>query len=292
MEVEEISDEDETVESQLFLEIYREYMEGTLQLPTLPELALRVRRAVNDPEKSLADVAKIIQSDQAITGRLIEVANSPIYRSEVSANSCMAAIRRLGLDNTRDLVTTFAMKQLFKADNKVLAKRMKELWSHSTHVAAISAVLADMTPSLNADRALLAGLIHDIGVLAIYGYVAERPELLSNEQELDDAVEHLRGQVGAMVLRKWFFASDLVTVVLEAENYDYDSEFGPDYADVVLVSQLHSYFGTPKASGLPPLFERPAFGKLPLSQLGPEKSIEALKEARKNIDEMRRLLGG
>jgi len=291
MQVDEIEEDDDTVENQLFYEIYQEYMDGTLQLPTLPELALRVRRAVGDPEKSLADVVTIVQSDPAITGRLIDVANSPLYRTEVPASSCMAAVKRLGLNNTRDLVTTFTLRQLFKTNSKPLRQRMQALWVHSTHVAAISAVLADMTPALNADRALLAGLIHDIGVLAIYGYVSERPELLDNERELDEAVYRLRGQVGAMVLRKWSFASDLVSVVLEADNFNYDSDYGPDYADVVLLSQIHSYFGTPRAKHVPPLFELPAFGKLPLSHLGPEKSIEVLKQAHDDIEALRRLLG-
>lgn len=291
-ELEEIEEDDQQVENQLFHRLYHEYMSGSLELNSLPELAVRVRRAVQNPDKSAVDISKIVQSDPAIAARLIQIANSPMYRGKSEITDCFSAITRLGLNNTKDIVTSLTMQQLFCSSTKLISKRMNLLWQHSTHVAAISSVLAKMTPALKVDRALLAGLIHDIGVLAILSYADLYPELANDQQQLDRTIRRLRSQIGALVLRKWSFASDLVTVALESEQWLRNSDPGPDYCDIVLVAQIHSFAGTPQMATCPPLMQLPAFLKLPLCRTGPEKSMEILHQAKSDIAEMKRLLTG
>jgi len=288
--VNEIFADDDSINNQLVYKLYQEYMNGELQLTSLPELAIRVRRAVQNPGKTSHDIATIIQSDPAITGQIIKMSNSPLYRTDTTINDCQSAIARIGLENTRDIVTTMTIKQLFKPRSKIVAKQMSALWKHSTHVAAISAVIADMIPGMNPDRALLAGLIHDIGTLAILSYVEQFPLLVSKPETLQETIEQLRGEMGALVLRHWSMPSDLVTVALESEDWSRNSEHGPDLCDVVQVAQIFSYMGSNDHTEMPGLPESPAFNKLPLSRHGPEKGIEILNEAKEHIKEMKQLL--
>ncbi len=288
--VDEIFADDHIIDNQLMHKLYQEYMSGELKLASLPELAIRVRKAVQNSNQTSHDIATIIQSDPAITGQLIKISNSPIYRTDSVINDCQTAIARLGLENTRDIVTTLTIKQLFKPSSKIVAKRMSALWKHSTHVAAISAVIAEMVPSMNPDRALLAGLIHDIGILAILSYVEQFPQLISDQKVLNETIEHLRGQMGALVLRHWAMPSDLVTVALESENWSRDSSHGPDLCDVVQVAQVFSFISLNENKDMPALPELPAFTKLPLSRQGPDKGMEILNEAREHIMEMKQLL--
>jgi HD-like signal output (HDOD) protein len=288
--LEEIYEDDENIRNKLAYRIYNDYLNGDLKLTSLPEIALRVSKSVKNENNSAYDVAKIIQSDPVIAGQVIKVANSPLYRTDTIITSCPAAVSRIGLLHTRDIVTALAIKQLFKPKTKLVTKRMNNLWKHSTHVAAISSVIAKMIPALNSDRALLAGLIHDIGAQAILSYAEQFPDLIDNKQILDETILSLRGQMGALVLRNWSMASDLVTVALEAEEWDRDSVNGPDYCDVVMVAQIHSYVGSETPEGIPRLIDTKAFQKLPLSRSGPEKSIEILNSAREQIRDMRVLL--
>lgn len=289
-EIEEIGADDPLAQNRLFNEMYHEYMADRLVLPAMPEIAVQVRRAIQDPRNDIANVAKIVQMDPALTARLIQVANSPLFRGQTRIDNCRAAITRLGLNATRNLVVSFTLHGIFKSRSAVLHERMTALWQHSSRVAALSYVLAQRTPGFDADRAMLAGLVHDIGILPLLSHVERYPELILKREQLDQAAGALRGTLGAMILRKWRFSSDLVTVALEAENWMRDPATRPDYCDVVLVAQLHSFVGTPGGSAYPPLDSVPAFAKLALGTLGPEASLAILEEAREDVESAMALL--
>lgn len=86
------------------IQLLDELNSGKLVLPGLSDIALRVRKIISSDDADVASVAKVIQSDIPLTARLIQVANSPLYRGVVKVDTCHNAISRLGLDVTRDLV--------------------------------------------------------------------------------------------------------------------------------------------------------------------------------------------
>lgn len=285
----DVSDGDS--ESVLFLKLHQAYEADTLAIPSMPDIALRVRDAVQDDGKTAEDVARIIQVDPPLAARMIQTANSPLYRGTSPTTTLRAAIMRLGLAQTRNLVISITMKQLFTSSSSVLTSRMHAVWHHTTEVAALSALLARLTPGLDTDRALLAGLVHDIGVLPILGYAADDPDLAADGNTLDRAIRSLRGQVGAMILRKWEFEPELVTVALDAEDWKRDSGKRVDYCDIVIIAQLHSFIGDPAMAALPGLDEVPAFTKVGDGSLSPAASMTIIKEARAEIEEIQKLLG-
>lgn len=282
----------DVIEDRLFSRLYQDYLDDQLAVPSMPDIALRVRRAIDDPNKSVEDIAKIIQADPGLTARLVQVANSPLYRGTTPVLGCRQAVTRLGLQQTRNLVYSFALKQLFRADTAPLRKRMIAMWQHTASVAAIAAVLAKLTPGFEIDRGLLAGLVHDIGVLPILSYAERYPQLLANPAVFDDVLARLRGQIGALVLRKWEFDADLATVSLEAENWERDAGPEVDYADLIIIAQLHSYVGTPRMATLPAIDQVPAFTKLALGKLSPRMSVQILEIARQDIAAVEKLLLG
>lgn len=282
----------DVIEDRLFGRLYQDYLDDQLPVPSMPDIALRVRRAIDDQHRDIDDIAKIVQADPALTARLVQVANSPLYRGQTPVLGCRQAITRLGLKQTRNLVYSFALKQLFRADSPPLRQRMIQMWQHTASVAAIAAILAKLTPGFEIDRALLAGLTHDIGVLPILSYAERYPQLIANPAVFDDIVARLRGQIGALVLRKWEFDAELLTAALEAENWDRDSGTDADYADIVIVAQLHSYVGTPRMAELPAIDQVPAFAKLALGKLSPRMSVQILEESRDDIEEVEKLLLG
>lgn len=291
-ELVEFQADDARVENRLFNRIYHEFMADQLVLPSMPDIAIRVRQAVQDTRNDISVVAKIVQVDPALTARLIQVANSPLHRGQTHIDNCRAAITRLGLTVTRNLVVSFTLHSIFRTRAAVLRKRMSELWRHSSRVAALSYVLASKTPGFDPDRALLAGLVHDIGELPILNHLEAYPDLLSDPTHLDKTVATLRGQIGAMVLRKWKFSSDLVVIALESEDWYRDPNTRPDYCDIVLVAQLHSFVGTSLTDACPPLDEVPAFAKLARGRLDPKLSLAVLDEAREDIVGVLQLLHG
>lgn len=271
-----------------YTDIVASIKRDTATLPSLPDIASRVSRAIQDPKHRVADIAKIVQADLTIATRLIQIANSPIYRGVVPVTDCGGAITRLGGTVTRNLVTSIAMRRLFEARLPVIKAQLDELWSHSTRVAAISAILARITLGLQADRALLAGLIHDIGVLPILRHAHDRPEF-ADAAILADLIHGHKAEIGAWLLQEWHFDPDLVDVALSAEAWQRDSAHA-DYCDIVIVANIHSYFGRRAPLPFPPLENVPAFKKFSVFHLGPAASIELLHEAEQDIAELQALL--
>ncbi len=272
------------LESLLSFDLYNDLRLEKLDLPTLPEVAVRIGRAVKDDTRDAGRIAEVIQTDPVITAKLIRVANSAYYGGLKPLDSCESAVVRLGIDTTHNLVLTFALQDLFHSDSVALKKRMRQLWKHSTRVAALCFVLAKQTRAFPPDQALLGGLIHDIGEIAILTYLGKYTTVDSlAEDQIEAVVAALRGQVGGMILRYWDFPPEFATVALEAEDWHRDPGPEPDYCDLVIIAQLHSFVGTPRLASLPPMNELPAFKKLPLGELTPQNSLKILDEAQEQI---------
>jgi len=222
---------------------------GQLQLPTLPEVALRVRDVVDDENANAHQIADIIAQDAALSARLVQVANSPLYRGRQEIDRLDMIISRLGNKLVRNLVTSQVMKQMFQATNDAVDKHLRAVWEHSVQVAAISRVLAGQCPGISPDQAMLAGLLHDIGTLPILYRAEERTELLETPGLLDNLIINMHARVGGAILRHWKFPEALVNVAEQHEDLTRTHEGGPDLVDVVQVANLQSHMGTDHALG-------------------------------------------
>lgn len=276
--------------SGVFSELLEDAKTGQLELPSAPDLGVRIGRAIDNPDASSDEIARIIQLDPALTARLIQVANSPLYSGLGKISNCTTAVTRLGMTTTRNLVISFLLKNLFRHQSKVLQKAMDEVWTQSTKVAAISSVLAKVTPRLEPGRALLAGLIHQIGAIAVINDAKRHPEIANDPEALDQAVKQLSTEIGAIILEQWNFGDDLVDVVRHSGNWMRDEGNEPTYTDLVMIARLHSQIGKPGMMLLPRLDLVPAFHKLVLGHLSPRMSIAVLDQSEKDIQEVEALL--
>jgi len=270
--------------------IQTDYEAGDLPLPSFPEVAVRIREAVADADKGVGEVARLVQLDPAIAAGVMQAANSALFSGMAPAPSCQAAVARLGLNGVRDVVTALALRNTFHTASPELAVRMKRLWAHSVQVAALSRVLASVGPDFDPDRALLAGLVHDIGLLPLFGYAEAFPELATQPALFDGLAARLRGRLGALTLRQWGFDAGLQRVALEAEEWERDPNPLPDYVDVVLLANIFSTFESKESYGGPPFTTLPAFSKFPLGALGPEGAVELLETAQEEIAAVVKLL--
>jgi putative nucleotidyltransferase with HDIG domain len=262
--------------------------QNCLKLPTLPEIAVRIRKTVEDENSSSAQIAKVIGADAALSARLLRVANSPLYRGSAQIDSIQNAVTRLGGKVVRNLVQSLVMQQLFQGQSPTTRKRLHTLWSHSVAVATIAATFARKFTNLSPDQAMLAGLLHDIGTLPIVARAEDFPEIAGDGGLLDEAVEKMHTVVGKLILETWKFPPEIIAVASEHEDLGrYSADV--DYTDVVLVANLHSYIGTTHRLAKVNLADVPALAKLGLQ---PAESLLALEQAKSETAEMRALLGG
>lgn len=214
-----------------------------LVLPTLPEVALKAREVAEDNNASAADLAKVVNTDAAMTARIIKVANSPIMRGAREIQDVQMAIARLGITCISNLVTGLAMEQMFQATSDFIDKLMRKSWAHSTEVAGIANVICRHYTKLKPDQATLAGLIHEIGILPILTY-AEESDRLNDPITLQKVIEMIHPQVGVRILQSWDFPKELVDVPANYTKFHRDTKTDkPDYADIVMVANLQTYMG-------------------------------------------------
>ncbi|MCF6283213.1 MAG: HDOD domain-containing protein [Candidatus Polarisedimenticolaceae bacterium] len=273
----------EETESELKQCLLEDLENKCLCLPSLPDVAVRIGKALNDEVTDGKHIAKIIQTDVAMTAKIIRVANSALYASHNPAENCTAAVVRLGAQTTHRLVLSFALRELFSSRSPIVQAHMHALWNHSRQVAAICYVLAKLTKQFNPEEAMLSGLLHDIGELVILSYAEKFPGAANDKHLLELVMSDLRGTVGGMVLSSWGFNDELVRVAVEAEDWQRNPTNTPDYVDLVIIAQLHSFIGTPRMSMLPMIDQVHAFSKLQLGDLTPMKSLKILSLASKQL---------
>ena len=266
-------------------ELLDDLKSNQLELPVLPQVAVKVSKIVDDPGARAKDLAKAIGADPALSARVIQVANSPLVRGSNKIDNLQSALTRMGNTMVRNIVTTFMVRQLFHTDNQFLQQRMTHLWNHSAHVAAISHVLATHFSILKADEAMLAGILHDIGKLPILSKARKLPHIAENEKPLDMVMARLHPALGKAILSAWRFEKEIIDAAAEHENIFRNSKV-LDYADIVVVANIHSHMGKPDAKHIE-MDKIPALKKL---KLDPEASIAVLEEAHNEIVEIQKLL--
>ncbi len=274
----------------LFYQLFEDLMADRLDLPSMPDMAIKVREAIDEHEAGAGELARIIQADPALAARLIQTANGAAFGGQTPVDSLAPAITRLGLRTTREVVMAVALKSVFQSSHPLLNQRMTELWMHSALVAAISQVMAQRMRGFDSGRALLAGLVHDIGVIPMLTNAGEYPELADNPVLLQQTISAYRGQVGAMILRRWNFPDDMVNVPLAAEEWHREADAG-DYADLVMLAQLQALSDEPMAE-VPGLSETSAYQRLGLENLGVTEGVSIIAEAREEIAEAQKILLG
>ncbi|MGD2119519.1 MAG: HDOD domain-containing protein [Chromatiales bacterium] len=212
--------------------------DNSIVLPTLPEVALQVRDAAEKENTTAREIADIIATDAAISARLLQVANSPLYRPRTPIENVQMAVTRLGNQMVKNLVTSLAMKQIYQATSDYTEKMLRKAWEDSVQVAAVSKVLAQAIPELENEQAMLAGLVHNIGILPILTMAEASDDAPHDQASLQVFVDQLYPEIGHIILEQWDFPEMLAAVPLEHRNLQRTRDNGPDFADLVLVARL------------------------------------------------------
>lgn len=276
-------------EAQFIDSLIDDIAKNRLEFPTLPEVALRVRKLIEDPDVTMTQVGKVLSTDAALSSRLMQVANSAMFTGMAPVDNIRAAVNRLGLALVRNMVTCVVMRTIYQPKmSPVMKTWLQDVWKHSTRVAAFSHALAKLFPHLRSDEAMLAGLIHDIGTLPILTRAAKYPELVQEKEQLQRVIDRLHGEIGKLIMEAWHFPPNLAVVAAEHEDLN-RLALDIDYVDVVMVANLHSHLGTEHRLGKMDWTDLPIFDKL---QLTPQQSVKALKDAQHEIKAVYALLGG
>ncbi len=166
-------------------------------LPAMPQVVIKAREVMANVDSGVNDVVKILETDQAITTRILKVANSAYYGMSGKISTIKHASVILGYKVIGELITLASSSGLLDRELGGYDLGAGALWKHSLSVAIGSRILAARkNPSLE-DTSFSAGLIHDAGKLVLDQYVMERKE------DFEEVMEH--GQVTFMTAENKIF---------------------------------------------------------------------------------------
>ncbi len=202
-------------ENALYTILMEKIKQNALVLPTLPEVALKVRQAADDPEINLGSMADIIGHDPALSLGMIKVSNSVLLGRTVKVESVPQAVTRIGLRQIKCIATAMALEQVFVSENEIVSMYMKKSWKKTVDIASVAISLMSVyleknkhTP-LTLDTLTLASLVHNIGVLPILTEAEQHPDIFANPTFLQQAIIKLSGKIGGTITREWGFSEEL-----------------------------------------------------------------------------------
>ncbi|WP_019029388.1 HDOD domain-containing protein [Colwellia piezophila] len=201
-------------ENALYTILIEKIKQDILILPTLPEIALKVRSAADDPDINLNQISNIIAQDPGLSLGVLKVANNALWGRKVKVESVPQAVTRIGLRQIKSIATAMAIEQVFVSNNKVVTMYMKKSWLKTIDIASVAVSLMDLYlkkhkhTSLSLDTITLAALIHNIGVLPILTEAENHPDIFANPTFLQQAIIKLSGRIGGAITRSWGFSEE------------------------------------------------------------------------------------
>ena len=223
---------------QLLKVIEEEIASNRLILPSLPEVAVRVRQLVNNPNCNISLLEQQISKDAGMTARLLKVANSSAMSRGYKVNSLRHAIVNLGFSLVSSLVTQMAILQTMSKSRDI--GRLEGFVASSLRVSSLCHSIASQFVHLDAELASLGGLLHDIGKLPLREYLYDNREFTLDERLQFELILH--PYVGAILLKHWNMSDELVERAFYHERIMRESPGElPDYIDVVITANLMHY---------------------------------------------------
>lgn len=196
-------------------------------LPALPDVAVRVMRAADDSKSSITDVAKAISADQALTARVLRLANSSFYGAIRTISTVSDAVVMLGLKTVRNLALAASCQDILSGETAGYRMGRGELWRHSICCAITAQNLSKRIKYPVAEEAFVAGLLHDVGKVLISLHMRSQfnavlHTVVKKRIPFVDAERMIIGfdhsEIGARMLEKWNLPESLVQAVRYHHN--------------------------------------------------------------------------
>ncbi len=205
-----------------------EKMIDTQEFATLPPVATRILKLLENDNIDFRDIARIVETDATLTLKLLKVANSPLYATRTEVSSVQQAIVTLGLNRLTNIVLGISIfSRFFLSSQKQAADLIQKFWWHSSCTGMVAKSLAEKINRFYKENEFIGGLLHDIGKLAMIQYDAKKYHeviRITAQDKITDVeaekkvfeLDHI--EVGTYIANIWKLPLDLTTIISNHNN--------------------------------------------------------------------------
>ena len=275
----------------LFLkELTTDLNRGEVELPSFPDVVLRIRKALEDEHCSTEKLVQLISAEPVLAARLLSVANSAALRpSGDPITDLNMAVNRIGRIMIRSSAMSFAMTQLQNAAKlEPTRQHLETIWRQCAHVAALCYVLSRKYTKLNADEAMFVGLMHGIGRMYVLTRAEDFPSLFDSRADIEAIMDEWDCAIGSSIVESWGFAEHVSAAIRDFKDTERAHEGTVDYTDILILAYILYRFTSAAADVEFTLNDVPASRQLDITAAD---MMQVLSESEEKITSLRRALG-
>lgn len=210
-----------------------------VKLPSFPDVVIRIRTALDDPDTTSGDLANILGVDAVLASRILILANSTYHNpGGIKIEGLEASVGRVGFEKVRTAAIAYAVEQLHASKGlEPLKDELRATWSAGMRLAAMSEVIARQCTKLDGDSAFIAGLLHRIGVLYLFTKYHDYPTLLQDPETRSSLIDEWAGPIGESIVANWKFSEEIQSTINPDEVETTRRRSTANLADVVTTAK-------------------------------------------------------
>jgi HD-like signal output (HDOD) protein len=208
----------------LIEEIVNRFRKGEINIPTYPEINIKLARLIGD-DASLAKIIDLLKQDMSIVSNLIRLSNSAAYSGGKKIQTLDQAIYQLGLKQTQSIVEIISNRAFYTNKNMNYPVLLKSIWKHSIACAHAATIIGRQLRHNSPDELFTMGLLHDIGFLLLLQIISEleNSNTLNIKLDNDSLLDFLRthhGSFGRALLHRWKLPEQYAAAAMYHEDLD------------------------------------------------------------------------
>ena len=215
-----MSDQDK----ELIITEIRQTIQELRDLATLPVVAQEAQRIIHDSNSKMSDLLEIVETDMALSARVLRIANSAYYGVSRKIDNLKMALVILGMNEINNLVMTVSIMGIFQNNDNDGSLDLSKFWKHSAVCAELTAGLFEGMRRTRPSSAYTAGLMHDMGKLVLaqnFNDYFKRCKQLAKNDKISLAEAELKtigidhGHVGAWLTKRWNLPDDINNAIAQ-----------------------------------------------------------------------------
>ena len=276
------------LEKKLLEQLQLKLDKNQLVLPSMPDIMIKVKKIIDDPDSSLEDLCRAISQDPSLAARILKVSNNALYKGHQEISNLQMAVSRLGLNLVKTLVTSHVLTQMFSQPSGILKPYFSDMQSQSANIAANAYVICKTYSKLHPDDALLSGLVVNIGFLPMGKCVETFPETKKDPTSLLRAMNAVSPEVTKRILENWHFPKHIIDAAIHSRKPERNGGAELDLTDILCIARLNIYRGSNHKYAQLDWSKFPAFQKIGIKSA---EDINKLDEISEEIASAKEMLG-